>query len=148
MSIETLIKAMPKVDLHLQFEGTVPRETIMIMVDQNEVKEKIKRFDKWLETYQNPDFKKLDDLTEMLRSWIEHEDDLVRAVYDIGVWMNKDNIRYAEIAINPLAFVTGDFTFDQFIASINDGRDRAERAWGVKMRWVLLTARNDPRRAD
>lgn len=148
MSLEGFIRAMPKVALDLQLECAVQRETMLMLADQNEMRDTVKRFDKWVQLYKTPDFKRIDELTAMLRSWIKHADDLVRAVYDVGVSLSKENIRYAEIGINPLAFVSGEFTFDEFMSAINDGRDRAERAWGVQMRWVMLIPREDPRKAE
>ncbi|MEM6285279.1 MAG: hypothetical protein AAF787_24030 [Chloroflexota bacterium] len=148
MSVEAYIRALPKVELNLQFIGAVPQETMLMFADQNNMRDEIKRFDRWVEQYKKPDFKKLDDLTEMLRSWIRWGDDLTRAVYDIGVQLSKDNVRYAEIAINPLSFVSNEFTFDTFLAALNDGRDRVERAWGVQMRWIMTIPRSDARRAD
>jgi len=148
MTAESFIKALPKVELNLQFEGTIPRETLLMLADQNEIRDSVKRFDKWLDQYNEPDYKKLDSLLEMLRSWVVYGDDLTRAVYDIGVALSKDNVRYAEISIDPLAYVTGDLTFEVFIAALNDGRDRAERAWGVQMRWLMMLPRDKPRQAD
>ncbi|MEO1440906.1 MAG: hypothetical protein AAFV33_10915, partial [Chloroflexota bacterium] len=148
MSVEAYIRALPKVELNLQFEGAVPRETMLMFADQNDMRDEIKRFDRWVEQYKKPDFKKLDELTDMLRSWIRWGDDLTRAIYDIGVQLSKDNVRYAEVAINPLAFVSNEFTFDTFLESLNDGRDRVERAWGVQMRWIMTIPRSDARRAD
>ncbi|MEO0563197.1 MAG: hypothetical protein AAF125_13905, partial [Chloroflexota bacterium] len=148
MSTESYLKSIPKVELNLQFEGAVPRETMLMFADQNEMSEQVKRFSKWLKLYDEPDFNKLDDLTDMLRSWLQYGDDLTRAVYDIGVRLSKDNVRYAEITINPLSFVTGDLTFNEFLEALNDGRDRAERAWGVQMRWIMAVPRAEPRYAD
>jgi adenosine deaminase len=148
MTVESYIRALPKVELFLQLEGAVPRETMLMFADQNEMQDSVKRFDRWLDLYEKPDFKKLDDLTEMLRSWLQYSDDLTRAIYDVGVVLSKQNVRYAEIGVNPLSFVSNDLTFEAFINALNDGRDRAERAWGVQMRWIMLIPRNDPRRAD
>jgi adenosine deaminase len=148
MSVETYIRALPKVELNLQLEGAVPKETLLMLADQNEMGEQVKRFQKWVDLYNNPDFKKLDELTAMVRSWIQYADDITRVVYDVGVALSKDNVRYAEIAVSPLSFVSGDLTFDEFMAALNDGRDRAERAWGVKMRWVMAIPREETRQAD
>jgi adenosine deaminase len=148
MSVESYLRALPKVELHLQLEGAVPRETMLMFADQNEIREEVKRFDRWLGLYANPDFKKLGELVDMLRTWLRYGDDLTRAVYDIGVTLSKDNVRYAEIGVNPLTFVSNDFTFEALLNALNDGRDRAERAWGVQMRWIMLIPRSEPRRAD
>lgn len=148
MSVASFLHALPKVALHLQFETTVPRETMLMFADQNEIGAEVKRFDKWLKLYDDPDFRKPDELRAMLQTWLRYGDDLVRAVYDIGVALSKDNVSYAEIAVNPLSFVSNTLTFDSFLEALNDGRDRAERAWGVKMRWIMRIPRDDLRRAD
>ena len=148
MSVSSFIHALPKVALHLQIETTAPRETMLMFADQNEIGAEVKRFDKWLKLYEEPDFRKPDELRAMLQSWLRYGDDLVRVIYDIGVALSKDNVRYAEISVNPLSFVSNTLTFDSFLEALNDGRDRAERAWGVKMRWIMRIPRDDPRRAD
>lgn len=148
MSIESYINALPKTELELRLEGAVPRETMLMFADQNEIGAEVKRFKKWIDLYQTPDFKRLDDLTEMLRSWLRYGDDLTRAVYDVGVQMSKSNVRYAEVAVNPLSYVKNDFTFDEFLNALDDGRDRAHRGWGVQMRWTIIIPREIPRRSD
>lgn len=148
MSVESYIRAMPKVELNVQLEGAMQRDTLLMIADQNEIRDQIKRFDRWVEQYKAPDFKKLEELSGVLRGWMQYGDDLVRAVYDVGLSLSKRNVRYAEITINPLTFVTGDFTFEAFMQAINDGRNRAERAWGIQMRWVLAIPRGDARYAD
>lgn len=148
MTVESFVRALPKVALHLEIETATPRETMLMFADQNEIGASVKRFDKWLKLYDDPDFRKPDDLREMLQSWLVYGDDLVRAVYDIGVALSKDNVRYAEISVNPLSFVSNTLTFDSFLEALNDGRDRAERAWGVKMRWIMRVPRAEPRRAN
>lgn len=148
MSVESFIRAMPKVELNLRLEGAVQRETMLMLADQNEIRDEVKKFEKLVQQYKEPDFKKIDELLDMLRTWIRYPDDLARAIYDIGVSLSKDNVRYAEIAINPMYYVTGEFTFEDFINAINDGRDRVERAWGVQMRWVMMIPRDEPRWAD
>lgn len=148
MSVESYIRALPKFELNLRLEGAVPRETMLMFADQNEMQDEIKRFDKWLDLYATPDPKRLGELSAMLCRWLRYGDDLTRAVYDLAVQLSKDNVRYAEVGVNPLAFVSNEFTFEAFLDALNDGRDRAERAWGVQMRWVMVIPRNEPRRAD
>jgi adenosine deaminase len=39
-------------------------------------------------------------------------------------------------------------SFENYMAAINDGRDRAFKAWGVRMSWILTVRRDQPRTAD
>ena len=148
MSIASLIKSLPKYELNLRFEAAVQRETILTIADENGIPDQIRRFDSIVELYKNPESKRFGDLVNHIASWIKFEDNLARAVYDMGVVLNKDNIRYAEVSINPLLYVNNDFTYEDFLKALNDGTDRVERAWGVEIKWVMAISRAEPRRAD
>ena len=70
-------------------------------------------------------------------------------VYDIGVVLSKAKVIYAEICVAPSEFMqTSSMSIDVFINALNDGRDRALRAWGVDMSWVLCIPCENPRVGD
>jgi len=148
MSVARLIKSLPKYELNLRFEAAVQRETILTIADENGIPDQIRRFDSIIELYRNPESKRFGDLINYIASWIKFEDNLARAVYDMGVLLSKDNVRYAEVSINPLLYVNNDFTYEDFLKALNDGTDRVERAWGVEIKWVMAISRGEPRRAD
>jgi len=69
-------------------------------------------------------------------------------VYDAGLWLSKQNIKYAEISVSPALYMLSGMSFEEFINTLNDGRDRVLRGWGVKINWILTVPRDEPRRAD
>lgn len=148
MTIESFIQAMPKADLHVHLEGAVSKNALLLIAEQNEVSESVKHFSDWVHLIDKPDYDRLDDLIRFLSTWVRLPEDLTRFVYDFGVSMAKRNVRYAEITVNPALYTEVSLTLEQFIAAINDGRDRAQRAWGVKMGWILAVPREEPRKAD
>lgn len=147
MTIESFIRAMPKVELNLQFEGALQKETLLLIAEQNDITESLKHFNQWATLLGQPDPKRLDDIVRTVSLWPQLPEDLTRLVYDMGVALAKQNVRYAEVSINPTLYMEN-LTFEQFLAAINDGRDRVVRGWGVQLGWILTIPRDQPRRAD
>lgn len=148
MSVDSFIAAMPKVELYVQLEGAFSKETLALIAEQNDVPLKVKHYDQILRSLDNPDYARVDELMRTISQWVQQPEDLTRIVYELGVSLAKQNVRYAEVGICPLYFLDQGITFEQFLSAINDGRDRAERAWRVKMAWILHISVNDPRRAE
>lgn len=150
MSIEQFINQIPKVDLYLQFEGALPKETLLLIADESNIIATMKprEYNEIIGYINRPEPKKYDDIARIVGGWLKIPEDLTRAVYDIGVKLYKQNIRYAEVFISPALYTDAGLTFEQFIDAINDGRDRVLRAWKVRMDWVLTIPRDRPRKGD
>lgn len=148
MSIESYIQAMPKVELGLQLEGTFQKESLLTIAEQNDIPETLKHFSNWVSLLDRPDYAKTDQLINTVSKWIQQPDDLTRLVYELGVSLAKQNIRYAEVQVNPGLYLESGLTFEQFLAAINDGRNRVEQGWKVIINWVLTIPRDQPRKAD
>lgn len=148
MSVRDFLQAIPKVELNIQFEGSLPADTLQSIAEQNDVPGTFKPFKQWLKLYRQPDYVRIDELIQVISQWIQQPEDLTRLVYEVGVGLAKQNIRYAEVTVNPLYFVRGGLTFEQFLNAINDGRSRLERAWHVRLAWILSIRRDEIQQAD
>jgi adenosine deaminase len=148
MSIEAFIREMPKVELHLHLHGAIPKQTLLLIAEQNEVAESTKHFKEWVKLLDNPDYHKLDDLIQITSQWIQQPEDLTRVVYDVGVDLAKQNVRYAEVSIDPTLYADKGIDFETFLSAVNDGRDRVQRGWNVRINWILTIPRDQPRKAD
>lgn len=148
MTTESFVQALPKVELNVQLEGAVQRNTLMVIAEQNEIRESLKHFDEWVSLIDAPDYRRVHEIAHMICSWLKHPDNLTRVVYDLGTVLAKQNVRYAEVGINPALFPDLNQNYDAFLELINDGRDRAKRAWGIDLAWVFMIPREEPRRAD
>lgn len=148
MTVESYIRAMPKVELDLQLEGAIPRKTLLMIADQNEIAASTKGFNKLKDALDALDFARLPELLVTVSQWFQHSDDLSRAVYDLGVALSKQNVRYAEIGLNPALYAHLGLSFDGLMEALNDGVDRARRGWNVQIGWILNIPREEPRRGD
>jgi adenosine deaminase len=145
MSLETYIQAMPKVELNIRLEGGVSAETMLMIAEQNEV---IDSRDAGRDKLRKANPVKLLPFAREISTWVQQADDLTRLVYDLGTTLAKQNVRYAEVNINPALYDKIGLQPEEFLATINDGRDRAVRAWGIRLVWILAIPRDEPRRAD
>jgi adenosine deaminase len=139
---------MPKVELNVQLHGAMRSQTIATIADQNDFTENLKQFQNWMRIYNTPDFGKLDDIAKVASGWVLQPDDLKLLVYELGTALHRQNVRYAEISIDPTLYNALNLQPDEFLALINDGRDRAQRAWGIRLAWVIMMPREEPRRGE
>ncbi len=148
MSVEKFIREMPKVELDVRLEGALGEDRVLVIAEQNEIEEKLKHFKQWVKLLHEPDYARVHELIKVVSSWLQQPEDLTHVVYELGVSLAKQNVRYAEVTLDPVNFTENGFTFESLLSALNDGRDRAERAWGVRMAWILAIPRDNPRSAD
>ncbi|GEM_PF-425695 len=149
MSVREFINAIPKVELNIQLTGALNRDTLLMVANQNGIPSEIKHFETWVELLETPDYERLDEIAEVTGKWVKYHEDIARVVYDLGVFLSKQNIRYAEVSIAPSYFLDNDYMgIETFIEALNDGRDKALRGWNVDMSWVFCVPRDNPRVGD
>ena len=148
MSLETYIRAMPKVELGLQFEGAVPTSTWINLAEMNEIPLRTKQSLPIVRGLDTPDLVKIEELYTALSQWVRDPEDLTRLVYDVGVNLAKQNVKYAELGITPTRYLGGEVQFETLMEALTDGRERAKRGWGIDLAWVFNIPREEARRAD
>ncbi|MEP6988791.1 MAG: hypothetical protein ABI970_24530, partial [Chloroflexota bacterium] len=148
MTIESFVRAMPKVEVNLRLEGAIDYKMLVIIAEQNDVPLLTKPNKALLSLLSKPDFTQLDDLLRRTSKWLQQPEDFTRVVYELGVSLVKQNVRYAEIGIAPSLYAENGMTFEQLLTALNDGRTRLERAWNIQIRWVLNVFRDEPRKLD
>jgi adenosine deaminase len=151
MSVENFIRAMPKVDLHIQLEGAIAKDLIMLIAEQTDIMKDYKKEKEYrviLDTLRNPNFEQLDEIARETSTWIRHPEDIARVIYDLGVSYFKQNVKYAEVSVIPALYTDLEMSFQTFLEAINDGADRVFRAWGVRINWILSIPRDRPRKGD
>ncbi len=148
MTIESFVQAMPKIEVNLRLEGAIQNDVLIIIAEQNDVPLNAKPNKALVKLLEQPDYAQLDDLLRGVSKWLQQPEDFTRIVYEVGVSLAKQNVRYAEIGIAPSLYAENGMTFEQLLTALNDGRTRVERAWNVKMRWVLNAFRDEPRKFD
>ncbi|PJF31104.1 MAG: hypothetical protein CUN52_03140 [Phototrophicales bacterium] len=151
MKLDAYIKSMPKIELGLRFEGAVRKKILLTIAEQNDIPDTIKRFSDWVRLLEKPDPKRIEEIVRMVTTWWRYAEDFSRMAYDIGVMLANENVKYAEVLINPTVLLQQGqlpLSIDELIEALNDGRDRAYRGWGVQMGWILVAPRDEPRKFE
>lgn len=148
MDMNAFLKAAPKAELNLRLEGTMNPATLRVIANQNDIPMTIKHFDELMKQIAAPEFKRAGDLARIASTWISTPLELARIAYDAATALHKVNVRYVEIAVNPTLYDSMGLRYEDLFTALNDGRDRAQRAWGIRINWVISIPRDEPRRAD
>ncbi len=149
MSFRDFIAALPKVELNLQLTGALRKESMLLIASQNGIASQMEDFASWVDMLDQPDPARLDEIAQVLGGWVMYPEDIALVVYDIGVALSKENVCYAEVAVTPSDFIgSAKMNFSTFINALNDGRDRAKRAWNIDLAWIFCIPRDNPRAAD
>lgn len=143
MSLETLIRAMPKVELHVHLEGSIRPATLLELARRNQVALPAATLDELREYYRFTDFAHFIKVYGVIIQCLQTPDDFRLITEEFGATMADQNIRYAEITWSPISHVrrTG-FNFAELLAGVNQGRKSALERYGVDMRWITDIVRN------
>lgn len=143
MSLETLIRAMPKVELHVHLEGSIRPATLLELARRNQVALPASTLDQLRDFYRFTDFAHFIDVYKVIIQCLQTPDDFALIAEEFGATMAEHNIRYAEITWSPISHVMRtDYSFAELLAGVNRGRAAALERYGVQMRWITDIVRN------
>jgi adenosine deaminase len=145
MSLESYLRAMPKVELHVHLEGSTQPQTLLTLAERNGIKLPVDTVEALRQMYVFRDFGDFLKVYMMIVNCLRTPEDFSELVYQFGADRAQQNIRYSEVTWTPQVYVK-DFglPYEALLEGINDGRARAEREWGVTMRWIPDIIRNVP----
>ncbi|MEX2426149.1 MAG: adenosine deaminase [Thermomicrobiaceae bacterium] len=143
--VEGFIQEMPKVELHVHLEGAVLPETLLRLAEKHDVDLPAKDLDGIREFYTFRDFDHFVRVYMKINDCLVTPEDVGLITEELGNEAARQNIRYLEVTISPgtLTYIHG-MTFDEILEQINAGADRAYRAHGVRMQYVLDVIRDMP----
>lgn len=148
MTMKDFLQAAPKAELGVRLEGAMNPATLQVIANQNDIPQTTRHFRELMAQIQKPELKRADELARVASTWISTPLELARIAYDAATSLWKSGVHYAEITVNPGLYDGMGLRLDDLFAALNDGRDRAQRAWGIRVQWLLAVPRDEPRRAD
>jgi adenosine deaminase len=132
MTLETFIRLMPKVELHVHLEGSIRPETLLILAKQNNVPLPVNSIEELREWYQFSDFAHFVEIYFAICSCIRTPADFELIVADFLKGQFEQNIKYSEVIFTPYTHLEH-VSFDEQLAAINRARAQAEASLGVSM---------------
>jgi aminodeoxyfutalosine deaminase len=141
------INAMPKAELHVHLEGAIQPETLLELARRHQQTDKLPSTDiaalrQWFTFSGFPHFVQI---YFTISGLLQRPEDFAYVVYACGQEMAAQNIRYRELTFTPYTHThlqQKGLSIADIFAGLEDGRVRAQRDFGVEMRWVFDVPRN------
>jgi len=142
MSLDTYLRAMPKVELHVHLEGAIRPETLLTLAKRNGKPLPFDTVDALREWYRFEDFPHFVDVYVAISNCLTTVDDIELIAREFLAGQAAQNVVHSEVTYTPYTVwqLTG-IPFDQQVAAINRARVWAEAEHGVTMALITDIAR-------
>ena len=143
--LECYIEAVPKAELHVHLEGSIQPATLLKLARQNNVELPAQTVEDLQNWFTFRDFDHFIEIYFAISNCLKTSDDYELIAYEFGTQMALQNIRYAEVTFSPSThqYSLG-IPFDVFFSGLTKGRLRAQKDFGVEIRWVFDIVRDIP----
>ncbi len=126
------IEALPKVELHVHLEGSMPPETLLDLANRNEVSLPFTTVDEALAWYEFRDFPHFAEVYSTISRCIVTADDVERLARDFIRGQAEQNILHTEITFTAFThFKNHGLAFGDQVAALRCAREWAERELDV-----------------
>lgn len=142
MSLESYLRAAPKVELHVHLEGAIQPATLLELARRNRVDlpaDTVEGLRRWF-VYR--DFGHFVEIFVAATRCLCTAEDYELIVYEFGAEMARQNVRYAEVTFSPSTHVWLGRPWEMVFRGITRGRVRAEADFGVRIRWIFDIVRS------
>lgn len=141
-NLESIIRKMPKVELHLHIEGTLEPEMMFELAARNGVKVPFGSVDEVREAYQFSDLQSFLDIYYAGAAVLQHEQDFYDLTHAYLKRMRDENVRHVEIFFDPQTHTDRGIEFDVVVKGINRALDDARQEWDISSRLILSFLRH------
>ena len=143
-ALEALVKAMPKVELHLHLEGSIPPELMLSLAQRNQLKLPFEQPQQFRLRRPYGNFREFSDRLLLAVHCLRQPQDFHDAVAVLGVQLVRQNVVYAEVTWTPQFYLRRGVSLDTILAAMNRARARLKAQWGLELRWIPDLVRSYP----
>jgi aminodeoxyfutalosine deaminase len=141
VSLDSYVRAAPKAELHVHLEGTILPETLLVLARRNRVAlpaDTVEGIRRWF-VYR--DFPHFVEIFVTIISCMRTVEDYELLAYEFGAEMARQNVRHAEATFSPSTHSWLGVPAETWFRGLTRGRERAEREFGVTIRWEFDVVR-------
>lgn len=143
--IERYVAAVPKAELHVHLEGSIQPTTLLTLAQRNGVQlpvQNVEDLQNWF-TFRN--FNHFIEIYFEISSCLKTTEDYELIAYEFGATMARQNVHYAEVTFSPSThYFSLGIPFDTFFTGLTHGRLRAQKEFGIEIRWIFDIVRDIP----
>jgi len=142
MSLDPLIRSLPKAELHLHIEGTLEPELMMALAARHGVALPYDSVEAVRAAYDFADLQSFLDLYYLGASVLRDEDDFYRLMRAYLERCREERIVHAEIMLDPQTHTARGVGFDVFMPGFLRAMDDARAEWGQSSLLILSVLRD------
>lgn len=142
MNLESYIRAMPKVELHVHLEGAIRPETLLMLAQRNHITLPYETVNGLREWYTFRDFPHFVEIYVAISRCLKTPADLELIAREFLAGQAAQNIKHSEVTYTAYTIyqICG-ITFDEQFKAIERAREWGERELGVTMNLIVDIAR-------
>lgn len=143
-ALEAAVKALPKVELHVHLEGSIPPELMLSLARRNGLKLPFDQPQQFHRQRPFASFREFADRLLLAVHCLRQPQDFHDAVAVMGAQLVRQNVVYAEVTWTPQFYLRRPTTLDDILAAMNRARARLKSQWGLELRWIPDLVRSFP----
>ena len=142
MSLQALIEALPKTELHLHIEGTLEPELMLSLANKHDITLPYADVDAIRAAYDFDDLQSFLDLYYQGANVLRDEDDFYQLMWAYLLRCRAQNIVHTEIMFDPQTHTERGIGFDVFMPGFLRAITQANNEWGQSCYLILSFLRH------
>lgn len=142
MTIQALIAALPKVELHLHIEGTLEPQMMWDLAQKHQIALPYDSVDAIAQAYQFSDLQSFLDLYYQGADVLRDEDDFFALMWAYLLRCKEDNVVHTEIMFDPQTHTHRGVGFDVFMPGFIKAIARAKEELGISVYLIMSYLRH------
>lgn len=142
MDPATLIRRIPKAELHLHIEGTLEPELMMQLARRNNIDVRYKSVDEIRDAYEFTDLQSFLDIYYAGAQVLVTEQDFYDLTLEYLERATEDNVRHVEIFFDPQTHTERNIDFDTVVDGIYRALQHGETTLGISFELIMCFLRH------
>jgi len=144
MSLSSIIKNIPKAELHLHIEGSLTPELMWRLAEKHSVSLPYASVEEIEAAYNFEDLQSFLDLYYAGAGVLRDEDDFFALMWEYLTRCHEDNIVHTEIMFDPQTHTERDIGFDVFMPGFLKAMEKAKDEYGISSYLIMSFLRHLP----
>ncbi|MCC4782578.1 adenosine deaminase [Vibrio lentus] len=140
--MDSFIKKLPKVELHLHIEGTLEPELMFELAKRNNVSIPFENPDQVREAYQFHNLQSFLDIYYQGANVLIHQQDFYDLTWAYLLKCQQDNVVHTEIFFDPQTHTERGIGFDTVVSGITQALQQAEQELGISSQLIMCFLRH------
>ena len=142
MATPDIIKALPKVELHVHILGSMRPETLLAIIEEDSIRIPYTSIEQIVKRFEYTDFLNFIKVYMEIVSYIRDERHFEQITYEMLENCAKSSVHYVEASFSPRDHIPNGLKFNKILDYINKGVNRAKRDFGIETNLRVDLVRN------